>query len=259
VLTLNVGNTHTTLVLWPMNGPAVKVGWRTGERIPAKARKLLSKNVTVVLAGVVPKYIKSLEAGLNGHCRVFRFRKDIPAPIVIVPRPANKVGDDRIAGALGAFGLNRGSRTVLIDAGTAVTINAVRPTRKYKPPRFEGGLILPGASMSFAALATKTAQLPKCAATPLDSKNFIGRSTEEAIRLGVQQGQAAMITELARAQAKQLGAGTKVVLTGGGAEDPVLVQSLKRALGRKLLVARNVVHLGLVWAWQEFLNRRGRS
>jgi pantothenate kinase type III len=111
---------------------------------------------------------------------------------------------------------------------------------------FEGGLIVPGEHLALSALGGGTAQLPSLAPLPAGRKAPVhGRSTGEAIRFGVRRAQIAAACELARAQARCLGAGTRIALTGGGAAAlwPAIRSEFKSC--RPVWVPE-LVHLGLV-------------
>jgi type III pantothenate kinase len=81
---------------------------------------------------------------------------------------------------------------------------------------FLGGAIAPGASMMLASLHEKTASLP---ILPLARPTSpIGRSTEQAMLLGVYSGIRGMVKELVENYAAQLGRWPDLIATGGDAE-----------------------------------------
>lgn len=256
VFTLNVGNTHTKLMGWCFSKYCEPkwLSWKTGARIPNIEAFISSTGkpaAPIILAGVIPSYKNLLKARLKrGGRRVLVFRRDIKPRIKIIPKPPARVGDDRIAAALGALHFDAEIPWVVIDIGTAITINAVRPGKNGRPPRFEGGLILPSAAMSLAALNKFTAQLPL-----LDSREvskptatFIGRNTKQAMVQGVFHAQVAAVIALAEGQMKELGPHTGIFLTGGG--------TFNDAFLRKLLTTfcpcwmPDLVHIGLAKLWR---------
>jgi pantothenate kinase type III len=207
----------------------------------------------VIIGGVVPELKARIsKAWRKAGWNVEVFRKDIPPHIEIVPRPAERVGDDRIASALGALALDPSRPWVVVDAGTAMTINAVTPRNKGKRPRFEGGLIVPGTAMSLKALAHFTAQLPDLSAKKFSSnKSFIGRNTEEAMLLGVHQASIATAVTLAKGQIGALGPRTHVVLTGGGV-GPIFLKAFKDAFSSGMVrMHPYLVDLGLFSCWEQ--------
>ena len=125
-----------------------------------------------------------------------------------VPQPA-RVGADRLLGAWGAR-LHHGAPLIVVDLGTATTIDAVDAAGA-----FVGGAILPGLRLSLAALARGTAQLPEVRlAAPARA---IGTDTAEAIRSGVVLGHLGAVRELVDRFAAELASGRRptVVATGG--------------------------------------------
>jgi type III pantothenate kinase len=120
-----------------------------------------------------------------------------------------EVGPDRIANAIGAALLYPGGHSIIIDLGTATTIDVVRAGRDYL-----GGIILPGLRMSMMALEQNTARLPSVEiAAPAD---LIGRSTIEGIQSGLYFGHRAMIRELTREIRERTFRSEPVVAIGTG-------------------------------------------
>lgn len=104
-----------------------------------------------------------------------------PLPIINKYSTKETLGYDRIADAVGAFSMFPGSDILVIDAGTAITIDLVTTSGE-----FFGGNISPGIDLRFKALHENTKKLP------LIKKNeeypFLGKTTEEAILAGVLNG-----------------------------------------------------------------------
>ncbi|MGD0092399.1 MAG: type III pantothenate kinase [Planctomycetota bacterium] len=258
VFTLNIGNTNTTVIGSRFQVPPYGLVWKTGAALPLELATVLNeelaKGAPVVLAGVVPQYKEELAATLRklGH-EVLIFRQDLEPEIEIVPQPAERVGDDRIADAMGALAQGPGNPWVIVDVGTAMTINAVTPRHRGRLPRFEGGLILPGAAACLRALAENTAQLPLLARWPegaQENATFIGKSTEQAMLLGVYHAQVTSAISLAKGQMRELGPRTRVILTGGGATQAGFDTEFLASFppGKAVLYAQ-LVHLGLAAAW----------
>jgi type III pantothenate kinase len=93
----------------------------------------------------------------------------------------NTLGIDRLCAAIGAKSLFPNNPVLSIDIGTCIKYEFISEDGAY-----EGGNISPGMQMRFAALNSYTAKLP--ALNPEKIEGPIGRSTNEALRLGVQQG-----------------------------------------------------------------------
>ncbi len=114
-------------------------------------------------------------------CPVIRFCNTMPLPIEIGYRTPQTLGSDRIAAAVGAWSAAPGRNIMVIDAGSAITVDFIDRNGKY-----HGGNIAPGIKMRLKALHEYTDRLPmveKEGDTPT-----IGYDTETAIRSGVMNG-----------------------------------------------------------------------
>src|SRR6185369_15502713 len=92
---------------------------------------------------------------------------------------------------IGATHLHPNRNLIVIDFGTATTLDVVNAQREYL-----GGIILPGLRIAMEALERNTARLPTVeivAATEL-----VGRSTVESIQSGLYFGTREMVVGLTR-------------------------------------------------------------
>jgi len=136
--------------------------------------------------------------------------RDIDLPIKVLTDQPDQTGVDRVLNVAAAYE-QMGKACVVVDAGTAVTVDACNDAGE-----FLGGAIAPGASMQFDALHERTAKLPRVdLATPTGA---FGKSTAGAIQQGVYHGIRGMVKELVEAYATKLGRWPEVVATGGDAE-----------------------------------------
>jgi len=104
---------------------------------------------------------------------------DTELPIRLDYKTPATLGADRIAAACGAWGLHPGEASVVIDAGTCITVDFVSDDGVY-----HGGAIMPGLGMCLNALHEKTARLPLVSLDGVDRAPVLGRSTEESILAG---------------------------------------------------------------------------
>ena len=136
---------------------------------------------------------------------------------------AEQLGSDRLCALVGAYALFPDSPLVVVDAGTALTLDSIDAAGVYR-----GGFITPGLRMRLRALHDYTKGLPlvdpgMVAVPPPAGRDGeavfpLGRDTQHAIAEGVLQGMLAEIEHFARGC---LGVGGeargRVVLTGGDA------------------------------------------
>ncbi len=119
------------------------------------------------------------------------------------------LGKDRVAALVGAYSPDKGIPKLIIDAGTAITIDYLDENNI-----FQGGNISPGLQTRFNALHQNTQKLPLLKA--MDDSPFMGLTTQEAICSGVQNGIFFEIDAYIN-HYKQLNNNTKAILTGGDA------------------------------------------
>lgn len=147
--------------------------------------KVLGKQPMVVGPG--------LKTGLNIHV-------DVPS----------QVGSDRIVIAVAALSEYK-APLILMDLGTATTIEVVEPENRYI-----GGCIFPGVRISLDALTSRAAQLPGIS---LDKpKCVIGKNTVDCMRSGMMYGTAAMLDGLIERMEEELGHKSTIIATGGMAQ-----------------------------------------
>ena len=140
----------------------------------------------------------------------------------------SQVGSDRIVVAVAALAKRR-APLILIDMGTATTVEVIEPKNKYM-----GGVIMPGARTSLDALTRSTAQLP---AINMDQPGkIIARNTVDSMRSGIMYGTAAQLDGVLDRMEEELGHPSTIVATGGVAPYIIPLCRHKIALERDLLL-----------------------
>lgn len=219
ILAIDVGNTHTVL------GVYANQTWRSwrAHTNPARtedehgallhsffAREGLPMAVEgAIIASVVP----ALEETLRMLCQNWLsvdplfVNASLDLGLTVDYDPPTAVGADRLANAVGAVE-HYGAPAIVVDFGTATTLDAISKDRAYV-----GGAILPGVFLALEALAGRTAKLPRIA---LDhAPEPIGRNTPDSLRSGILLGSAGAIEYLAAQFKQSLGDETRVIATGG--------------------------------------------
>ena len=145
-------------------------------------------------------------------------------PFTIGYATPHTLGADRLAAVCGALDLDsvedgRASPLVVVDAGTAVTVEAVGLSASGGAVYLGGG-IAPGPVLMAAALARGTAQLPALDLAPR-LPGAVGRSTAGAIEAGVlhvfAHGVAGLVGATQHALAPDAPGRVAIVTTGGWA------------------------------------------
>lgn len=178
----------------------------------------------VALCSVVPHAADVLTRCLSLKAPVQRISAalaDLPVDFATYPASAT-LGADRVANVVAAAALFPGKPLIVIDAGTATTLDVVLPVAAGGRPRYIGGSIAPGLGTLVGALHHATAQLPSI---PLSlPEHAVGRNTAEAMRSGCVLGYRGLLRELITAAETECGTPMTLVATGGDA--PLLAQLL---------------------------------
>ena len=161
--------------------------------------------------------------------RDFPLRLDYPKP--------ETIGADRLADAAAAVD-RYGAPVLVCDFGTAFTAAAVTADRTWR-----GGVIAPGLPLMRDYFCARTAKLPRI---KLGGRcPVIGRSTEEAMRIGALVGARGMVREIVEHLSRAFDSRFRLVATGGYAswvlkalDLPFTVDSTLTLHGTGLLAAR---------------------
>jgi pantothenate kinase type III len=161
----------------------------------------------------------------------------------IACREPESVGSDRLYASRGAYEVT-GSSVVVVDAGTAVTVDVLLVGVGAPRPLFAGGAIAPGPDLLAQALATGTARLPRVAVEP--DAPALGRDTRGALASGILHGFRGAVRELAERVAGEAGIPDAAVVITGGASSLLGGASLFGT--RTTMYEPDLVHLGLLCA-----------
>lgn len=157
-------------------------------------------NLTFSFKKMVDKYLKVETIIVSPELDLgFKLNVDIPG----------SVGADRICNV--AYAREKYHKpTVVIDLGTATTFDVIDESGDYV-----GGAIAPGIYTGSSELTRKAAKLSKIELSP--PNHYIGKTTEEHLKMGIFIGHIAMIEGLIQRMEKEYGNDQKftVVATGG--------------------------------------------
>ena len=219
LLVLDIGNTSVTGGLYH-NGHVTHV-----HRVAETRDRQLAASDTLqqlkrqyeftdcIMSSVVPKldasWSKAVRSWIGKKPQLLTHRTPMPIGINF-PKPAS-IGGDRLASACGAV-VRYGAPCIVIDIGTALTFDIVLADDGYI-----GGIIAPGLPLMFDYMAERTALLPHI--RPMKLRRSIGKSTEEAMRIGAQLGYRGMVREMLKEVKREMGVRQPhVVATGGYAK-----------------------------------------
>ncbi len=223
ILTIDVGNTSTTCGLF--DGDKIVFQFRRETNIHSSSdeigiffRTVLKENgydyqqiSRVGCCSVVPAMNYSLSSACSKYlnCEPLFIQAGIKTGLKLKYANPKEIGADLIAAAMGAVKLYPNKDMIIVDMGTATTLELVSKNKE-----FLGGSILPGLKISVDALATGTAKLPSVEiAKPA---GIYGSSTPEAIQVGLFYGNAGAIKEICYQYQKQVFNGDKPFILGTG-------------------------------------------
>ena len=230
LLAIDVGNTYIHFALFKAGKIGATFGVNSvlvGSPLRVRLQKVL-KNLSVhnvVICSVVPELTSTLEAVIKSELGIKArvIGRDIRVPVKNLYKDPKQVGQDRLVCAFAAYQLY-GHPAIVIDLGTAITLDGISSRREYL-----GGIIVPGIQLTTETLFERTALLPLVQFEMPES--LIGRDTKTSILSGIYYGYGEMLKGLIGLLKKRIegtgqqvsskpnrGPRAKVIVTGGHAE-----------------------------------------
>ncbi len=160
------------------------------------------------------------DLNITNKIQFYELTHETKIPIQNLYKTPNTLGKDRLAALIGASTLFPGDPKLVIDAGTAITIDYLNDNNQ-----FEGGNISPGIQTRFTSLHQNTKLLPELKLN--ENAIFLGQTTKDAIWAGVQNG-VIMEIEAYISHFKQQNKKIKTIFTGGDAD--FFAKKLKNAI-----------------------------
>ena len=184
---------------------------------PGRLRRALGRvRAEAIICSVVPratpKVVRALRAA--GCSRIRVVGRDVRVPLKNRYKYPKQVGQDRLVGAYAAWKAYQRD-CIVVDLGTAITIDLVKAGRGHRSPQGEylGGVIAPGLDISLEALASRTALLPRVELK--EPPELLGRDTANSIRSGILYGCVALCDGLVASLKRKYAPKAVVVATGG--------------------------------------------
>lgn len=178
------------------------------------------RKAIVASSGVATASIASelCQAGLW----VLEMSSTTPVPIGNDYLSPETLGVDRLAAAVGVVKCMGYDDCLIVDFGTAITIDLV------EGGVFKGGNISPGMRSRFRALHDYTQRLPEC--DPTDEVLTLGRNTRQAIEQGVMQG---IVNEIEGYISSFMDKNAKIMLIFTGGDANFFDKRIKNAIFAK--------------------------
>ncbi len=214
LLAIDIGNTSINSGIFL--GKSLKKAFRIPSdingltaRYVSKLKPYLKDIDKAIIVSVAPKVLKRLEPALKNIIdgKIFVVGRGLDSGVKNLYRQPRQVGQDRLVNARAAYELY-GSSSVIVDFGTAITIDIVTRDKKYI-----GGVIVPGVEISLEALSERAALLPKVRLKK--PKSLLGRETKESMISGAVYGFASLCDGIVRKLKKRYCRNALVIVTGG--------------------------------------------
>lgn len=248
LVTVDLGNSSCKARLWRLDGALERVaGWEAPSRagLGAELAEWLARSGRDVAAGYCSVAARELTAEVE-RALGERCARGLEAGLIVDYRTPETLGADRLFAARGAVEA-LGESCIVVDAGTAVTVDALA-LRDDGARIFLGGAIAPGPALLARALHLGTAHLPEVAPRP--DEPALGKDTRGALAGGLVHGFRGLVEGLVTAVAREAGLESAPVALGGGASS---LLGPSPCPGRRVLRLEDLVHLGLVAALRQRL------
>lgn len=166
------------------------------------------------ISSVVPSLTKSIYSSIDDIFSVpsLIIKGDISLPIRLLYDNPVELGPDRIADVTAGLKYSPDG-CIVIDAGTALTINIINEDKT-----FLGGLILPGISTAFSSLFHNAELLDHTLQQNESFVELIARNKKGAIESGVRYGWPSMVDSIIDKIENELQRKFLCIITGGGGE-----------------------------------------
>lgn len=223
ILSIDVGNSTTSCGLFKDDKIVLQFRRETNihsssDEIGVFFRSVLAENgfdwheiTRVGICSVVPSVNYSLSSACSKYLNQepLFIQAGIKTGLKLKYGNPKEVGADLIAAAIGGINLYPDRDLIIVDMGTATTLELVTKNKE-----FLGGSILPGLKISIDALASGTAKLPMVEiAKPA---GLTGATTTEAIQVGLYYGTAGSIKEICYQYQKKVFKGEQPFILGTG-------------------------------------------
>jgi type III pantothenate kinase len=211
LLAIDVGNTNITAGLFRGARLAARGSIPTRGSLRSLLRALKTSPGRldgVIVSSVVPRATVVLKRSLKQlRLKPLILGENIQAPVKNRYRLPSQVGQDRLVNGVAAYFLY-GGPAIVVDFGTAVTLDLISARREYL-----GGLIVPGIGIGLEALVSRTALLPKIGLAP--PSEFLGRDTRQSMLSGLFHGYGALCDGLVAGLKSRHAPEARVIATGG--------------------------------------------
>ena len=220
-LVLDIGNSRIKLAVFQSWEMLHQILVERHDFIPAlqkvKTDFPQARDLLVSAVGKMEEYWREF---LENNFRILHFSPETRLPFTNLYETKSTLGADRLALAAAAQHHFPKKNVLVIDVGTCITYDFLNENGEYL-----GGAISPGIQMRLKSLHTFTEKLPLIEAS--GEMEFLGKSTEKAIRSGAVRGASLEIDGFIALYKKDF-ENLTVILTGG--DRLLLSKSIKNSI-----------------------------
>lgn len=249
LMVIDVGNTRTKWAQVQADGSLTDMQVCTNTTLAtSELKKALTKVDKVVIANVAGEAIaQQLTAMVSDQVTVvFPAAQAEACEVINSYDQKEALGIDRWAAVIAAWQMNK-QPTIVVNAGTAITIDALSKDNVTKKGIFMGGCILPGLQLMYRALTDSTAKL---ASTSDGVVTMFPKNTQDAIQTGCMNAVVGAVVLQMKQLEKHYAFLPKIVISGGDAVK--IAEALKPQL-KRIVVADNLVLHGLAFLEKEYV------
>jgi type III pantothenate kinase len=232
MILIEIGNTAVKAVTVTETGRSnlFKVGIHQTKQLKSELSKL-REDQNVVLSSV-RKDVAQIVLDQRPRLNIYQITTAETGKVKLDYKTPESLGIDRVLACLGAADQSGGKGVIVVDAGTACTIDLM--TKNFV---FKGGVIMPGLALISKSMREFLPELPQV--KPEIPGSFPGGSTAESIRWGIYGGFINAVRSFVEMY-REMGNNPVLYLTGG--DGKFLSGNLK---GYKSLYRENLVFDGM--------------
>lgn len=249
LMVIDVGNTRTKWAEVQIDGSLSAMQVIENAKITTSAlKKALGKADKVMISNVAGDAVmQQLTAMVSGSTTVvFPVAQAEACDVINSYDQKEALGIDRWAALIAAWHTNK-QPTIVVNAGTAITIDALSKDNVTKKGIYMGGSIMPGLQLMYLSLINSAAKL---ASTPAGTVTMFPRNTQDAIQTGCMNAVVGAVVLQMKQLEKHYAFLPKIVISGGDAVK--IAEALKPQL-KRIIVADNLVLQGLAFLEKEYV------
>lgn len=248
LIVIDAGNTRTKWAQVQEDGrlSATQATSNTGIETSA-LKQALAQAEKVVIANVAGEAIEQqLKAVMPETAEVIFATVQAEACHVTNRYAQDELGIDRWAAVIAAWQKNK-QPSIVVNAGTAITIDALSKDKSTKMGSYIGGSIMPGLQAMHDALTASTANLPSDSAGIM---TVFPKRTQDAIQTGCMNAVIGAVVLQMKQLEKHCAFLPKIVISGG---DAVRIAEALNPQLKRVVVAENLVLQGLAFLEKEYV------